>query len=74
MKEIIIRNRISKKTMAHLQLLFVALGWATSTILIKLYIAELPTFHFMMARFFLATAFILMTSFNKVKKIQMEDI
>ncbi|MBK5240342.1 DMT family transporter [Clostridium sp.] len=74
MKEIIIRNRISKKTIAHLQLLFVALGWATSTILIKLYITELPAFHFMMARFFLATAFILMTSFDKVKKIQMEDI
>jgi drug/metabolite transporter (DMT)-like permease len=74
MEERIIKNKISEKTMAHLQLLLVALGWATSTILIKLYMTELPSFHFMMARFFLATVFILMTSFNKVKKIQMEDI
>ncbi|MGH4121205.1 DMT family transporter [Clostridium sp.] len=74
MKEIIIKKRISEKTIAHLQLLLVALGWATSTILIKLYMTGLPSFHFMMARFFLATVFILMTSFNKVKKIQMKDI
>ncbi|MFT5871778.1 MAG: drug/metabolite transporter (DMT)-like permease [Clostridium sp.] len=74
MKEIIIRNRISEKIMADIQLLFVSLGWAMSTILIKLYMTELPSFHFLMARFFLATAFILITSFDKVKKIQMDDV
>lgn len=74
MEEVIIKTEIEEKTKAYLQLLLVALGWAMSTILIKLYMTGLPPFHFMMARFFLGSVFILIFSFNKVKIIKRSDL
>jgi drug/metabolite transporter (DMT)-like permease len=74
MEEIIIENEVGEKTKAYLQLLLVSLGWSMSTILIKLYMTELPSFHFLMARFFIGTVFILITSFDKVKEIKRSDI
>lgn len=46
-------KRISKQT-AYLMLMFTSIGWALSTIIIKVVAEELPAFHLMFGRFGLA--------------------
>lgn len=57
--------KLSMKKKADLMLLTTAIGWALSTILIKLYMADMPVFHVMFGRYFIA--FVLMATIWKKK-------
>lgn len=48
------KNKLSEKKVADLLLFITASGWAMSTIIIKLYVDQLPTFHIMFGRYLLA--------------------
>lgn len=66
--------RISEKKKADIFLFITASGWALSTILIKLYIEEIPIFHLMFGRYLLAFVIIALFQGKKLTKITKEEI
>lgn len=58
----------TKKLYTAYAFLFIsAMGWAFSTIVIKMYIEEMPAFHMLFGRFALATLIFGLFKFNKIK-------
>jgi len=63
--------KLSMKKKADFMLFATAIGWAMSTILIKLYLEDTPVFHIMFGRYFFAfalTAFIWRKKFKAISK------
>ncbi len=65
---------ISEKIKADILLFTTAIGWALSTILIKIYIEDIPVFHLMFARFFIGFVLLLILNRKKMKAITTEQI
>ncbi len=65
---------ISEKKKADLLLFVTAIGWAMSTIIIKLYVDDIPVFHIMVGRYVLALVVITAFKHREIKKIKKSDI
>ncbi len=65
---------LSSKSKAYVQLIITAFGWALNTILIKIYVVNIPTFHLLLGRFFVGSLFILLYNPKRFVAVQKEDI
>ncbi len=65
---------LSEKIKADLLLFVTAIGWALSTIIIKIYVEEIPVFHLMFGRFFIGFIVLLAVNRRKFKKVTKHEI
>lgn len=65
---------LSEKKIADLLLFITAIGWAISTILIKVYIDTIPLFHLMFGRYLLAFLMIVVFQGKKLKTTKKSDL
>ncbi|MTI65509.1 MAG: DMT family transporter [Firmicutes bacterium] len=72
--ESISKNENKNMSVAYLQLVFVSFFWALSTILIKLFITSIPTFHLLMGQSLSALIFLVTIKPKKILLIKKEDI
>lgn len=66
--------RISEKKKADLMLFITAIGWAMSTIVIKIYVEDIDVFHIMFSRYILAFAVVTLLKFKEIKTIKKSDL
>ncbi len=60
--------------MAYVMLMITSIGWAFSTILIKLYIGDIPAYHMMLGRFFIGFLVLWVLNPKIFKKISLQEI
>jgi drug/metabolite transporter (DMT)-like permease len=66
--------KLTLKKKADFLLFITAIGWALSTILIKLYTQELPVFHIMFGRYLIAFITVAIIWHKKLKNISKKDL
>jgi len=66
--------KISEKKKADILLFITAIGWALSTIIIKVYVEDIDVFHIMFSRYILALLVVTAFKFKEIKTIQKSDI
>lgn len=66
--------RISEKKKADAMLFVTASGWALSTIIIKMYVENIPVFHIMFGRYVLALILVTLFKWPEIKKMQKSEI
>ena len=59
---------------AYFELIFIAFIWGTSTVLMKKYINEIPTFHIMLTRFGIGALVVFLASPKKIATIGKNDL
>lgn len=65
---------MTDKTKANLLLFVTALGWAISTIIIKLYVDQIPVFHLMLGRYFIGFIVIVFLQRKELHKVRMNEL
>lgn len=65
---------INHEEKADVLLFITAIGWALSTILIKLYTQGIPVFHIMFARYLIAFVTVAVVWHKKLKNISKKDL
>jgi drug/metabolite transporter (DMT)-like permease len=64
----------NRTVIAYMELLFASFGWAMSTIIIKKYVGDIPPFHLLTGRFFVAALFLFLIRPKHYKKTDISTV